>query len=177
MFSKFMNKMIFANLADFEEGKINIMGVGAVIISAPVPADLFLRVYKAAGKKAFDIFYQVGRNHGILIGKTAAKHFGVDRSKFFSQMTDSVNMMGIGMVEIVNSNPSTGEAMYRLRNSTVAQEFLRLNGKKAKFPVDWFFTGNITGIYESVFKGKFTCKEVRCMAMGAPYCEFVAKPA
>jgi predicted hydrocarbon binding protein len=176
MFSKFMNKMIFANLADFGEGKINIMGVGAVIMSSPVPADAFLRVYKAAGKKAFDIFYDVGKNHGLLIGGTAARHFGLDKQKFFSQMADSSNMMGVGLVEMIRSDPSTGEAVYHLKDSTVAQEVLKINGK-TKFPVDWFYAGTLSGIYESIFKGKkFTCKEVRCMAMGAPFCEFVIRP-
>ena len=176
MFSKFMNKMIFANLADFEEGKINIMGVGAVILTAQTPSDVFLRVFKVAGKKAFDIFYEAGKDHGRLIGKTAVKQFGVDKSKFFSQMMDSCNMMGIGLLEVVKSDPSTGEAMIRLKNSTVAEEALKLNGK-TKFPVDWFFSGTIVGIYESAFKGrKFACKETRCMATGAPCCEFVIKP-
>jgi predicted hydrocarbon binding protein len=177
MFSKFMNKMIFANLADFKEGKIDIMGVGAVILTAQTPSDVFLRVFKAAGKKAFDIFYEAGKDHGRLIGGTAAKHFGVSKEKFFSQMMDSCNMMGIGLLEVVKSDPSTGEAMIRLKNSTVAEEVLKLNGK-TKFPVDWFFAGTIVGIYESAFKGrKFTCKETRCMATGAPCCEFVIKPA
>lgn len=163
--------MIFANLVNFKEGKIDIMGVGAVIISSPVMADLLLRTYKASGKKVFKAFYDVGYDHGRLIGKVSAERFGVDKQKFFSQMTDSANMMGMGVLEVVNSNPSTGEAYVKLRSSTVAQEVLKMNGK-TKFPVDWFYAGTAAGIYEAAFKKKFLCKEVKCMAMGAPCCEF-----
>jgi predicted hydrocarbon binding protein len=176
MFSKFMNKMIFANLADFKEGKIDIMGVGAVIVSAPVLADLFLKMHKAVGKKAFDMFYEAGLNHGRLIGKVSAERFGVVRGKFFTQMTDSSNMMGLGMLEVVNADPVKGNALFRLKDSTVAQEVLKLNGK-TKFPVDWFYTGTVSGIFEAVFKKKkFVAKETRCMAMGAPCCEFLVEP-
>jgi predicted hydrocarbon binding protein len=176
MFSKFMNKMIFANLINFEEGKIGIMGVGAMIVSAPVLSDIFLRAYKASGKKAFDMFYEAGYHHGHLVGKTAARRFEVSSEKFLPQMTDSSNMMGMGMLEIIKSDPSTSEALLRLKDSTVAQEVIKLNGK-TKFPVDWFFAGVAAGIFESVFrKKKLACKEVRCMAMGAPCCEFVIKP-
>jgi predicted hydrocarbon binding protein len=167
--------MIFANLATFGEGKISIMGVGAVIISSPVLADLFLRFYKAAGKKAFDNFYEAGYDHGKLIGKVSAEHFGVDKQKFFTQMTDSSNMMGMGVLEVINSNPATGEAQVRLKDSTVAKEVLKINGKTA-FPVDWFYAGTTAGVYEAAFKKKFVCKEVKCMAMGAPCCEFIIKP-
>lgn len=176
MFSKFMNKMIFANLATFGEGKISIMGVGAVILSAPVLADLFLRFYKAIGKDAFDAFYNAGYDHGLLIGKSSVEHFGMDKEKFFSQMTDSSNMMGMGLLEVVNSNPETGAAYVKLKDSTVAKEVLRLNKKKTKFPVDWFYAGTSAGVYEAAFKKKFVCKEVKCMAMGAPCCEFEVKP-
>jgi len=176
MFSKFMNKMIFANLADFKEGKIDIMGVGAVIVSAPVLADLFLRMHKAAGKKAFNMFYEAGLNHGRLIGKVSAERFGINREKFFTQMTDSSNMMGLGLLEVINSDPSTGKAVIRLRDSTVAQEVLKLNGK-TKFPVDWFYAGTVSGVFEAFFKKKkFVGKETRCMAMGAPCCELVIEP-
>ncbi len=176
MFSKFMNKMIFANLAKFDEGKIDIMGVGAVIVSSPVLANVFLKYYKDSGKKAFDAFYEAGLAHGRTIGRASAEHFGINREKFFTQMSDSSNMMGIGLMEIAKSDPMTGDSVVRLKDSTMAQEVVRLGGK-TKFPVDWFLSGTIIGLFESIFKGKkFSCKETKCMATGAPYCEFEVKP-
>jgi len=176
MFSKFMNKMVFANLASFDEGKITIMGVGAVIISSPVLPGLFLDFYKISKKKAFGIFYDAGLNHGRLIGKVSSERFGVDKQKFSDQMADSSNMMGLGRMEVARYDPFKGEATVRIIDSTMAREVLKLNGK-TKFPVDWFFCGTMVGVFESAFKGKkFECKEVRCLAMGDPHCEFVLKP-
>jgi len=176
MFSKFMNKMIFANLASFDEGKIEIMGVGAVIVSSPVLAEIFLKIYKTEGKKAFDMFYEAGMNHGRLIGKVSMEHFGVDKQKFSDQMADSSNMMGLGLMEVTKYDPFSGEATVHIKDSTMAREVLKLNGK-TKFPVDWFFCGTMVGVFESAFKGKkFGCEETKCLAMGASYCEFVLRP-
>lgn len=175
MFSKFMNKMIFANLATFGEGKIDIMGVGAVIISSPVLPEIFLKVYKDMGKKAFDMFYDAGKNHGRLIGKVSADRFGVDKQKFSDQMADSSNMMGLGLMEVVTYDPFKCEATVRIKGSTMATEIKKIGGK-TKFPVDWLFCGIVAGVFETVFKGKtIDCKETKCLAMGDPFCEFALK--
>jgi predicted hydrocarbon binding protein len=175
MFSDFLKKMIFANMVEFGEGRVKIMGVPGAIVSMRMMSGMLLDTYDEIGKKAFDIFFDAGEQHGKLVGQMAKERFKMRPDQFYTQFIDSGDMLGLGKIVVKKFDSQKNTAIVHLMDSAMAKEVLKSRGR-VKFPVDHLFCGIVSGIFNAMFKKNFEVKEVSCIAMGAPVCEFVVKP-
>lgn len=64
----------------------------------------------------------------------------------------------------------------QMTNSYLAEQYLKHSGSAAPEPICWLLAGHISGYCSEVFEMDLLCKEVKCAAMGDPFCEFITKP-
>jgi len=86
-------------------------------------------------------------------------------------MINTFNLAGWGELEIVKNNISEKTAVFHIKNSPVAIEFL-----SSKKPVCHTNRGFLAGGACKVSKTEVDCVETKCIAMKNPYCEYITMP-
>lgn len=110
---------------------------------------------------------------GFSIVKVALKLSKGLWDKILDYMVRSWVVDGWGKIEIPKYDPKKKEMVIINRYNPVAKSYLRDFGKSDR-PIDWYFVGLIEGLAKAAF-GKAECREVKCIAMGDPYCEFILR--
>ncbi len=146
-------------------------------LSILVPRGTHLRLeqesQKIIGKGTKRIFY--------LIGRTAGTHFTrkniafrvisliarMNKKKAFSKMAEIGSMAGSGRYEF---ELDRDHIKVKLFNSFNAQ------GAKSKEPLCHVVAGVISGTSDMILGKRVHTEEVKCIAMGNPFCEFHVKP-
>jgi len=169
----FLKKLIFARALKFENGVFSILGVRGVILPSETFA-LFNLDMLNSGKKGEKALFEIGLNQGrraIEMNSRVTK----SRSMKVETMVQTVGLSGFGDMKVINANVDKGEAVFRVFNSVVPTELKKLGYSKKK-KVDFFLKGIIVAAVEGLSKTSVTCEEVKCMAKGDEYCEFITKP-
>ena len=170
----FFKKLLFARALVFDKGALKVLNVRSIII----PGETFVRQqYEMLKKnpKNDSILKEIGIMQGKSAVELAKKFYQGGTKDKVDNMLQSIGFMGFGEVRLVNPDISTGNAKIQLTNSLVATEYKRL-GFKTKKPVDTFMLGVIEGGISDLIGKKVVCKETKCEALGAPYCEIESKP-
>ena len=140
------------------------------------PLGLMRDLIEFAGEEAaVIILYQGGFNSGKAIFD---RYYGIvkDRDKALHMCASSAWYFGWGIATIYTENKN-GEIIghARIYDSFEAEEYIRMNksspGKKCHF-----FRGVLAGIMSEYAGKEYMGEEIKCMADGDEYCEFVIKP-
>ena len=125
-------------------------------------------------------FYSGGRaiifDMGKRVGASAAKKFkssyelrGRELVETFLALQAAAGWFDYEVVSFDEGGPELDIRLYE------NFECLPLKGKSDK-PVSNFVRGALAGVVGEAFERDFSVNEVRCLAVGDPYCEFVVKP-
>jgi predicted hydrocarbon binding protein len=168
----FFKKLLFARAISFQEGKFSLFGIRGVMIPSKTFAMLQYEVLKK-DPDTKEILFDVGRQQAK-IAIESAKKMASGSSAIVDLLTNSVSLMGLGKLELINPNIDRGNAVFHVKDSAVASEYKR-NKYKAKESVDHYLLGLLHGAVEEITSRTVTSKETKCIAKGDPYCEFVCK--
>ncbi len=172
--SEFFKKLLFAKALVFENGSLKIMGTRALIM----PGETFVLEQYNLLKKHPDnakIIQEMAIKQGHTAVDLAKKFFTGGTKDKVDNMLQSVGLMGLGDVRLVNPDISTGKGVFQVRNSLLVSEYKRM-GLKSKKPVDIYLAGAIQGAVEGITGIKVECRETKCEALGDPYCEIESNP-
>jgi predicted hydrocarbon binding protein len=169
----FFKKLLFARAIVFSRGAFKIFGIRGVMIPSKTFAMQHYMLLKKDAK-AKKVIVDVAKNQGETAVKLARK-LQRTSSEMANLMMQTVELMGLGEINLVNPDISTGKAVFKVRNCVVATEY-KENKWKAKEPVDYYLRGVIHGAVEELTGKKITCKETKCIARGDQYCEFRTEP-
>ena len=100
------------------------------------------------------------------------KAYGFKPIDFFKWLIDLSNVAGWGESELIELNEATASGVFRTSNSVIAEH---LKGTSSE-PVCHIWRGLTAGGTTSVFERDMDWLEVKCIAKGDPYCEFIFKP-
>ena len=166
MLSPFLKKLLFARQFTIEDGKIEIIKLRNMLISPDFilnlqekDPDALYKLSKNIMKKDLDFF-----NKTISLKSQAS----IDRIK------DIYEIFGFGKIQILDFDTKNKRGVVNILDSPIAKAHL-LNNKVSSEPKCHFIAGKISGIFSFLFKKDVNAKEVKCMAKGDDFCQFVIK--
>lgn len=156
MLSSFVKKLMFARQFDMAEGRISVLGVNQVML----PADL-LQYLAEHDPKAFYSFVKQSVKKDIT---AYAKKIGSDAAGIMNSIGEIFEMFGVGMLHIESIDAKKASASLRVDKSPFAE--------KSSKPHCLLTAGVLAGMFSFGMEKDVDCKEVKCIAAGASYCQF-----
>lgn len=156
--------------ADIYHFPITIGGARVVIFSPPILEGLVKGFRESFGTS---IVQAILWNQGKEVGKTTVemyrKDFGVSKIReALETLRARALMLGWGAIEIVTLNEVKRRAVIRVFDNWECSIF-----KGSDEPQNHFIRGILAGFFNAIFGDGFRATEVKCIAKGDPYCEFV----
>jgi predicted hydrocarbon binding protein len=177
MLSGFIKRLLMARQAQFVEGDIKLFTLPFFLMPVEHHINMFTKLQDAYGEKGTTIIFESGKDTSAQLVKYFGEKFSMGPSTELVNLWKNVfESSGLGEMEVVALKPKEGKAIMRLKNSPFARQYLESKGR-SKAPVDYHIAGLFSGLMESMAgKKKVMCKETKCIAAGAPFCEFVCSP-
>jgi len=154
---------------------IQIMSDRAIMFSKPGYEGLLRDIRRHFGTAGEAFLYYAGFCSGLKYGeahKKLGKILGIiDVATLIDKLGANIfSWAGLGRIELVNIDISNTSVTLRLYDSFECE--LGLGSRK---PYSQFIRGIFAGYLTSLFSKEMKAEEVRCIAMGDPYCEFIVK--
>jgi predicted hydrocarbon binding protein len=160
------------------KGEIRRSGINSAIFPRGYPKKLEMESEKVIGNATRGIYYMIGRMAGLQsVGKSIPSSFTMKiiarffKRKFLSRLAEICIEFGYGILEYVEIDMKNKRVVVRLHNSANA-----VGAGKSERPACYLLTGLFAGAADIIFGKVMKCEEVKCSAMGDPYCEFHVYP-
>jgi hypothetical protein len=152
------------------EGVLELLGSRVVILDSNFYSMIFAKIMDEFGyEEASEFMYQQGKK-GIPLIKNFREQFKItDIKKAVESFAKLMELRGSGKLEIIFDEKINGYR-FKLINSPICSYFKNL-GKTA----GWVTAGLFAGSFETYTGDSYECEEVKCVAKGDDYCEFVVK--
>lgn len=122
------------------------------------------------------LLYRVGARSAKFFAQKQAELFNLKGTEIMDKYFELVSVRGWGKFEKVNFDENTGEGRFIIYHSYC--EDLGDVGKSSCY----LWQGGLAGIVQSVLESlgkenvRIRCNEVKCVAKGDEYCEFITQP-
>ena len=147
----------------------------ALILDDGMLRGIFISFRERLGSGGEAMLYHLGLEAGRSRGRhaaTLAQRVGIKSlDKGLETVAKALKALGYGIIEFIELQENPPRARVRIYNSIECEL-----GRGAGHPFSQYIRGLITGIASEFFKREMTAREVKCIAMGDPYCEFELKP-
>jgi len=147
----------------------------ALILDDGMLRGIFISFRERLGSGGEAMLYHLGLEAGRSRGRHAAmlaQRVGIKSlDKGLETVAKALKALGYGIIEFIELQENPPRARVRIYNSIECEL-----GRGAGHPFSQYIRGLITGIASEFFKREMTAREVKCIAMGDPYCEFELKP-
>lgn len=183
--SPILKKLLFVRQFDIDKGKINLLGDKEIMLNASALLELQeidqTKLYDIAKKSSFKnlvSFVQHAKVYekvkDVFIGDIArlGRKIGQTDEGTITVLQEIFNVYGLGDMTIEKIDNSDKQALIVVRESTIAEEWMKKRREKAENPVCAITAGVIAGIFSYIFGKELDCVEIKCMARGSPYCLF-----
>ena len=184
MISPFLQKLMFVRQFGINNGEISLLGERHVLFDAFALLEIQkidkTKLYEALRKTSFKNIseavehakvYENVRNVFVRDIARLGKKMGKTDAGMMKTLQELFNIYGLGELQIIKLDNDKKEVLLRLRNSSIAKEYLK-NYKKSSTPVDMIAAGVLAGMFSFVFNKNVECVEQKCIAQGGSYCEF-----
>ncbi len=169
--NKFLKKMLFSRKLDFQEGKLEILGVRGIMLPTFTFSHLLEEIYRNSGDQLFDFLFETGKNHAEEAIEAIFSKYKVPKREFPSQALDSGNIMGLGKLEVDYFMPDKKKLKLTIKNSPFVEEFKQSDVlKDLERPVDDLQRGFIHAYAEKLFDCEVESKEEKCEFLGHEKC-------
>jgi len=146
------------------------LGQEAVIIDLRMIGHMFSRLDEVFGTGASVILYEMGMRAGKVIVEEVAE-CGIPEKDMMKVIAAMGVARGWGITEILSWDPKAARLVLRIWENF---ECKPLAGRKRK-PHSHLMRGLIAGIVSRLTGQPVKVREVKCLAKGDPYCEFVTE--
>jgi len=147
----------------------------ALILDDGMLRGIFISFRERLGSGGEAMLYHLGLEAGRSRGRHAAmlaQRVGIKSlDKGLETVAKALKALGYGIIKFIEFQENPPRARVRIYNSIECEL-----GRGAGHPFSQYIRGLITGIMSEFFKREMTAREVKCIAMGDPYCEFELKP-
>ncbi|MEM5861375.1 MAG: 4-vinyl reductase [Candidatus Aenigmatarchaeota archaeon] len=125
------------------------------------------------------IFFSLGEFQVEAAARRYMKMFHLeklDKRKIMDFTIKIIGSLGWGKFLIKKLSFKEKTAIVILKGSALAMKYKQIYQKNSDEPIDYWLSGIIAKHFSVIFETEMEVKEVKCLAMGDPYCEFIAKP-
>ncbi|MBI3840372.1 MAG: hypothetical protein HY297_00190 [Thaumarchaeota archaeon] len=144
-------------------------GEKAMVISRRNLVEMFSRIRKIFGSGADLIIYEMGTATGENDAKELQALMGDDVvARNITELVFLYAAQGWGMPELVDLSLEPLKATLRIHDN------FECAYTKSGSVNSQYIRGHLVGLGKGVFGKMVTCEEVKCLAAGDPYCEFMA---
>lgn len=163
----FAKKLLFARQLTIEKGSLIILGHRFMMIPAETVAHLLKE-----GKNIIKPLYCASKENGKLYADVLMKSFKITTTQKLEElMINTFNLAGWGELEIIKNDFKNRIGVAHIKNSVIAMQY-----GKSKEPVCHTNRGFLAGGACRVHKSEVDCVEIKCIATGNAYCEFISAP-
>lgn len=143
----------------------------AIILSPKAVRGMLEDIVRKYGSWGEAMVYHAGVEVGRIGSSIAAEAVGDAFASLSPRLIKIFNASGLGQVEITDLSLDPLEAHVRVASC------FECSGLKKRRPACHFMRGIIAGGTDVGFGTSTSCEEVKCMASGDPFCDFVVKVA
>lgn len=187
--SPFVQKLLFIKKFDISEGVIEILNNKYIMLDA---SDLLTlqevdesKMYEKMKENFKAKFQKILLEHAKVyqtikeqelrnIAELSQKLNNSDEG-IMNLLQKIFNTYGLGKMEMVNLDNKKTEAVIKINQSTIAQEYLNKYNKKSKEKVCVLTSGILAGTFSFLFEKNIDCFEEKCLAQGHDHCLFRLK--
>lgn len=184
MLSQLLQKLLFVRQFSIDDGKIELLGGKYIMLNASALLELqsidetkiymLARESSLAGMKNLVEHAKVYNKIKDLFLRNISelgKRIGATDEGMIKTLQDVFNVYGLGSLEIVELDNKNKKAAVKIKDSSIAQEYLKKSGK-SKNPVCAITAGVLAGMFSYIMNQKIECVEAKCLAQGASECVF-----
>lgn len=162
-----------------QKGEIRIFGMRHVFIDESLFNNILAEFEKEGGLLTHAKIYSACKKSGQRYFKNLLsnsqigelmKNFNWGRAELLRQIQPLWSDYGLGVIDAILFEEK--RVIVRISNNINAR-----NHERSSLPVCSFTQGILAGIASEVYNEEYDCEEVKCIAMGNPYCEFVLAPS
>ena len=187
MLSELLKKLLFVRQFSMADGKIEILGNRHIMLSDSALLELqeidetkFYELMKSSALKQMQDFVEHAKVYKHLKETVLVDIDNLSRKLGSAEgivktLQDIFSLYGLGIIEIPSLDNSRKRAVIRIRESTIAHAYLKQHRKNSNKPVCVITAAVLAGIFSYLFKKQVDAAEVRCLAKGNSYCEFVVE--
>ncbi|MHA1377242.1 MAG: V4R domain-containing protein [Candidatus Helarchaeota archaeon] len=118
-----------------------------------------------------EILYHAGERMAMQFCNILSSRYGLKGVGMIRAYAQIISTRGWGLVELKDIDIEKGTMRAVVKKSLIG------SGRKVETdPVDYIPAGVFAGIMEYITKMKLVCEEIKCVAKGDNYCEFIVRP-
>lgn len=185
MLSPFLQKLLFVNQFEVNNGKITLLGDRKIMLDASI----ILALQETDETKAYDMAKKIGFEN-ISGAVEHAKVYGAIKNAMIKELailgekigeTDEgtiktlenfFNVYGLGLMSIRDINNEQKTALIELKESAIADAWLASHKAKSKTTVCTLTAGVLAGLFSYIFGKDIDCREQKCKAQTEDSCFF-----
>ncbi len=160
-----------------EDGHAMLLGEFALLIPSRIFLELHELLEKNLGRReAEKIIETLGEFQVEAALERYRKRFKInkiEREKLKDFLFKLFNIMGWGGGTLNKISYEKKYAEFIMTNSTLGKKYLIVNKRKSKYPIDFYIVGWLKKVFETLFGSKVKVIEIKCLAKGDQFCEFI----
>ncbi len=171
-----MKKMVQSNQLDLLDGEIRLFDFRMGMLPVFTWTKLIEKLYRKNGEEAFEILFEVGKDHGQYAIDKIGKENDISKKRFLNQSLYTADVLGLGKIRVEKLNINSGEIVFRLENSPFKEYFedsemlSDIDGT-----IDYLQLGMAQKVSEEVLGGEVETEETECTFQGDDCCRIVAR--
>lgn len=168
-----VKKLLLARQLKMEKGSFDLLGLPVLVIPVPVIVEMQKILEETVGyEKMHKELYDSSKSGTHFYAKGISEKHGMKGRELIKWLLDILMLTGFGEAELLKLDIEKKHAVVKMTNSAIPKYYKI----PQKHPVDHIICGAQAGGSSFVFGEEMLVEEVKCMAQGHPYCEFVYKP-
>jgi len=147
--------------------KVKLLAELPTVRPRPILTEMVRRVLEAFNNAARVFMFHIG----LVVGRTLKEIFPtLPSEEVMERMLLLVRGSGLGEGDLTKYSPPN-RCVIEMKDS------FECAGLKSKEPASYFFRGVISGLLSQLWRVDVNVSEVKCVALGDKYCEFLAIPS
>lgn len=162
---------------DEKSGSVEIFGERFIILLGGILQNFYDAMARIAGQGAGAMVYEIGVEAGKKYYDLIKRMYNGPKIKWKNPspedmhhllkfMFENLAILGFGRFEIIDIKKDS--LVFRVHNCPIS-----MHSKDVKFPKCYFIGGASAAITKALYGRFWNAREVKCMGMKDPYCEFV----
>lgn len=165
------NKLLMMRQLNFQEGRIDLLNQRVFIAPGSMLKNLTEFMLKHP-ELIPEIYEHMRLSFDQGWAAPVKKTYGFKPKDFFRWLIDLSNVAGWGKSDLIELDDATSSGIFRTNNGIIADFF---KGKSDE-PVCHIWRGLASGGATALFEKDMDLIEVKCLAKGDLFCEFIFKP-
>ena len=183
--SPILKKLMFVRQFDIDQGKIKVLGDREIMLHASA----LLELQEIDESKVYDVAKKSGKAnisgavaHAKVYGKMKdvfieeikqlGKKIGETDEGTIKTLQELFDIYGLGELVIADIDNKNKQAIVEIKDSTIADEYLKRKKGPSKGGICAITAGVIAGMFSYIFGKEVDCVEQKCKASGSWNCTF-----